>query len=309
MYVALGREKDGNLFEDHLCYIWMVVVDNRSYIDNLVFSLEKQEQQHAKKGKRLFKNWWHSMNRQFRSSKKSRTHGISQNYNISDHLERLRFVINTSTGAIAQRMDYDDWGNVLVNTAPDFTPFGFAGGMYDSQTKLVRFGARDYDPEVGRWTTKDPIGTNGRGLNYYSYSINNPISVTDPFGLSFLDCLRLFNRRLSSMPFLWLIPLSGDYYEGPNGTLIVENKWWTDLWGAWAITYGDMIVMDPSKANDSDTIAHEMGHVAQYENFGPDFYPLYLLDMLLNGYDNSWFEYQADRGRKKHTLTGSKCGC
>ena len=35
-------------------------------------------------------------------------------------------VIDTATGTIAQRMDYDDWGNVLVNTAPDFTPFGYA---------------------------------------------------------------------------------------------------------------------------------------------------------------------------------------
>jgi len=69
---------------------------------------------------------------------------------ITDHLGSLRFVIDTATGTIAQRMDYDDWGNVLVNTAPDFTPFGFAGGMYDSQTKLVRFGARDYDAESGR---------------------------------------------------------------------------------------------------------------------------------------------------------------
>lgn len=46
---------------------------------------------------------------------------------ITDHLGSLRFVIDTATGTIAQRMDYDDWGNVLVNTAPDFTPFGFAG--------------------------------------------------------------------------------------------------------------------------------------------------------------------------------------
>ena len=33
-----------------------------------------------------------------------------------------------------------------------FQPFGFAGGLYDHQTGLIRFGARDYDSEAGRWT-------------------------------------------------------------------------------------------------------------------------------------------------------------
>jgi RHS repeat-associated protein len=101
---------------------------------------------------------------------------------ITDHLGSLRFVIDVATGTIAQRMDYDDWGNVLVNTNPDFTPFGFAGGMYDSQTKLVRFGARDYDSEIGRWTAKDPIGFGG-GHNFYAYALSSPLRFKDPYGL------------------------------------------------------------------------------------------------------------------------------
>jgi len=101
---------------------------------------------------------------------------------ITDHLGSLRFVIDTATGTIAQRIDYDDWGNVLVNTSPDFTPFGFAGGLYDSQTKLVRFSARDYDAETGRWTSKDPIGFGGLNVNLYSYVFSDPINSIDPFG-------------------------------------------------------------------------------------------------------------------------------
>lgn len=76
---------------------------------------------------------------------------------IHDSLGSVRLVINSSTGAVAQRIDYDEWGNVLADSAPGFQPFGFAGGLYDLDLKLVRFGARDYDATQGRWTSKDPL--------------------------------------------------------------------------------------------------------------------------------------------------------
>jgi RHS repeat-associated protein len=100
----------------------------------------------------------------------------------TDHLGSLRFVINSSNGTIAQRIDYDDWGNVLLNTSPDFTPFGFAGGIYDKDTKLTRFGARDYDAEVGRWTSKDMATFGGRDTNLYSYCFSTPTDLIDPEG-------------------------------------------------------------------------------------------------------------------------------
>ena len=53
-------------------------------------------------------------------------------------------------------MDYDAFGRVLADTAPGFQPFGFAGGLYDHDTGLVRFGARDYQPrpDVGQRRTR-----------------------------------------------------------------------------------------------------------------------------------------------------------
>jgi len=36
-------------------------------------------------------------------------------------------------------------------------PFGFAGGLRDDHTGMLRFGKRDHDPQAGRWTSKDPI--------------------------------------------------------------------------------------------------------------------------------------------------------
>ena len=88
---------------------------------------------------------------------------------ITDHLGSPRLVVNTSTGQIVQRMDYDEFGNVVADTNPGFQPFGFAGGLYDRDTKLVRFGARDYDAETGRWSAKDPILFAGGDTNLYCY--------------------------------------------------------------------------------------------------------------------------------------------
>ena len=64
--------------------------------------------------------------------------------------------IRVATGLVAQRMDYDEFGNVLSDTNPGFQPFGFAGGLYDRVTALVHFGAREYDSHAGRWTAKEP---------------------------------------------------------------------------------------------------------------------------------------------------------
>jgi RHS repeat-associated protein len=102
---------------------------------------------------------------------------------ISDHLGSPRLVINTSDGSVAQRIDYDEFGNVLQDTSPGFQPFGFAGGLYDQHTGLVRFGARDYDTVTGRWTAKDPIDFDAGEANLYAYVNGDPVTFTDPNGL------------------------------------------------------------------------------------------------------------------------------
>ena len=100
---------------------------------------------------------------------------------ITDHLGSPRLVVDVSTGDVVQRIDYDEFGNIAYDSNPGFQPFGFAGGLYDPETKLVRFGARDYDAETGRWTSKDPIGIYG-GWNLYGYVNNDPVGLSDPKG-------------------------------------------------------------------------------------------------------------------------------
>jgi RHS repeat-associated protein len=101
---------------------------------------------------------------------------------VSDHLGSPRWVVDIAEGSVVQKMEYDAFGNVMVDTNPNFQPFGFAGGLYDTETRLVRFGARDYDNEVGRWTAKDPKRFRGGDLELYSYTFDDPINFHDPKG-------------------------------------------------------------------------------------------------------------------------------
>jgi len=101
---------------------------------------------------------------------------------VRDHLGSVRMVIDVATGALAQELSYDAWGRVLVDTNPGFQPFGFAGGLYEAETGLVRFGARDYDAEIGRWTAKDQSRFGG-GVNFFRYAGSDPVNSKDPQGL------------------------------------------------------------------------------------------------------------------------------
>jgi RHS repeat-associated protein len=110
--------------------------------------------------------------------------------------------VNAADGTIAQQMEYDEFGRVLTDTNPGFQPFGFVGGLYDRDTGLVRFGARDYDPRTGRWTAKDPIGFAGGSANVYEYVNSSPVESVDPSGLSGTITIYSSHNSGSSAP-IW----------------------------------------------------------------------------------------------------------
>ena len=104
-------------------------------------------------------------------------------YLAHDQVGSLNLVTD-ATGAVVKQIDYDSFGNILSETNASFgIPFGFAGGLFDQDTGLIRFGFRDYDPDVGRWTAKDPILFNGLDTNLYGYTENDPVNWVDPWGL------------------------------------------------------------------------------------------------------------------------------
>jgi RHS repeat-associated protein len=104
----------------------------------------------------------------------------------SDHLGSPRLIVRAaSPAARLLEMKYSAFGTpTIIGGSPiALLPMGYAGGLYDPDTGLVRFGARDYDPMVGRWVSKDPILFKGRQGNLYVYVGNDPINNRDPNGL------------------------------------------------------------------------------------------------------------------------------
>lgn len=101
---------------------------------------------------------------------------------ITDHLGSVRLVVRVKDGSIVQEMVHDEFGKILSSVGAGFQPFGFAGGLYDYNTGFIQFGARWYDPQVGRWVSKDPIGFAGGDTNLYAYVGGNPVSYVDPRG-------------------------------------------------------------------------------------------------------------------------------
>ncbi len=120
---------------------------------------------------------------------------------LSDHLGSPRAVVDVASGNLIETINFDEFGNetdTLAGSLPTGyvrIPFGFAGGLYDPDTGLVRFGARDYAASVGRWTAKDPIRFAGGSFNLYGYVINDPVNGFDPTGL-YLDaqCIEKINQ-------------------------------------------------------------------------------------------------------------------
>lgn len=103
---------------------------------------------------------------------------------LKDHLGSPRVVINVLSGEVVQVIEFDVWGKEIKNTNRGLHPFGFAGGLTDGHTGFIKFGARNYDPEVGRWTSKDPILFAGGDVNLYGYVENDPVNWVDPDGLT-----------------------------------------------------------------------------------------------------------------------------
>jgi RHS repeat-associated protein len=106
---------------------------------------------------------------------------------LTDALGSVRDIVD-STGTVVQQYEFDERGNHVISpmSGGPASPKTFVGGLSvnDDTTDggLYLMGARHYDPSLGRFLNRDPIGFAG-GLNLFSYGGNNPTTYVDHTGL------------------------------------------------------------------------------------------------------------------------------
>ena len=113
---------------------------------------------------------------------KRRETPIGRSFYTRDHLGSIR-ELTDSTQAVRARYDYDAYGRMTKISGDKDSPIGFAGMPWHPQSGLNLALFRAYDPNLGRWLSRDPIAEYG-GLNLYGYVGNNPVNWRDPSGLA-----------------------------------------------------------------------------------------------------------------------------
>ncbi len=102
------------------------------------------------------------------------------------HADGLGSVVSVSnpSGSVDATARYDAWGNT-IGTTGTIPQYGYTGREPDA-SGLIYYRARYYDPTLGRFVQRDPIGLQG-GINPYAYVRGNPLNLTDPSGLDPLN--------------------------------------------------------------------------------------------------------------------------
>lgn len=104
-------------------------------------------------------------------------------YHLEDASGNMRFT-TSSTGSKSTSANYDPFGNIRTSSGilPDFR---FNQQQFDEGSGLYYLRARYYDPETGRFISRDPVKGHlaiPQTHNPYTYAINDPINLSDPSG-------------------------------------------------------------------------------------------------------------------------------
>ena len=110
-------------------------------------------------------------------------------YYLKDHQGNNRVVVDQS-GTVEETNHYYPFGGVFASTA-SVQPYKYNGKEFDLKKGLnwYDYGARMYDPALGRFTTVDPMAEDYNAISAYAYCLNNPVRYVDPFGMQSDDTI------------------------------------------------------------------------------------------------------------------------
>lgn len=133
---------------------------------------------------------------------------VTNQFLFHDHIGSVIRAVSAS-GAVIEGMDYGAFGErrgytdpTLPAAVPQTTTRGFTGHEMIDGTDVVHMNGRIYDSKLGRFLQADPViqePNNPQNFNRYTYVLNNPLSLTDPSGYSFLGKLGKFIRPLAAI--------------------------------------------------------------------------------------------------------------
>jgi RHS repeat-associated protein len=92
--------------------------------------------------------------------------------------------ISNDYGLLEDRYEYDAFGKPYKGDLNSGMNLGYTGKPYDMITGMYNYGYRDYQPEVARFTTVDPVRD---GANWFAYVNNDPVNWVDLWGLETLQ--------------------------------------------------------------------------------------------------------------------------
>ena len=182
------------------------------------------------------------------------TPGTGSVYEIyADRMGSISKVVDVATGAVVAEYSYDAFGQQTQFAGALFQYYGFTGRETDPESGLIYYRARTYDPAVGRFLQRDPLGFAAGDLNLYAYVENGPLKGRDPSGL-FQDTGK--NKRLTN-EYMMLTAAEDTITKraavsiASNATKLAAGLGWTLYY--FCDVYFDICADPDPKKQDTDT--------------------------------------------------------
>ena len=152
---------------------------------------------------------------------KKRGHGQDVWIYHNDANGNVTEITNPRSGLL-DHYQYDPFGNLVSEPQLPENRFRFSTKPQDGESEFYYYGFRYYDPQTGRWLSRDPIEEQG-GYNLYGFMANDPVSRWDMLGLWFTDGRKRKKPFEKLKDYTFVLNAKGDYRIEPGTSDAFNN--------------------------------------------------------------------------------------